>query len=102
MQWSITNESGIDFSEWIFRTLAAGPEPEFTGFQSLAFHAYEYLTASEDNLKRLVFMGREDAALLVATEEVNHDPEVEKQFCGLFREWRARTLPSPSERGGSH
>jgi hypothetical protein len=89
----LANTDGIDFSEWMFRTLAAGPEPEFTGFQSLAFHAHEYLVPNEENVRRLVFMGREDAALLLGTEEVNHDPGVEEQFRKNFAEWRARTLP---------
>jgi hypothetical protein len=72
--------------------MAAGPEPEFTGFQSLSFYAHEFLEATEENLKRLVFMGREDAALMLATEEFGHHPSAERQFRRRFQEWRARTL----------
>ena len=72
----------------MFQTLAIGPEPEFTGFQRLAFHAHEYLEPTEENLRRLIAINREDAALLLATEEVNHDPDAEEVFRKRFQEWR--------------
>jgi hypothetical protein len=86
---------GIDFRDWMFQTLAVGPEPEFTGFQSLAYHAHEYLEASEENLRRLVAIGREDAAILLATEEFGHDPAAEAAFRRTFERWR-KEYPTPT------
>lgn len=80
--------SGVDVREWMFQTLAVGPEPEFTGFQSLAFYAHEYLEDSEENLRRLVAIGREDAAILLATEQVNHDAAAEAVFRKTIERWR--------------
>ncbi|MEO8026119.1 MAG: hypothetical protein ABI823_06580, partial [Bryobacteraceae bacterium] len=92
-----TDDQSIDLNEWMFEALAIGPEPVFTGFQSLAFYAHEFFEPSEWNLRRLVAMGREDAAIMLATESVNHDPFWEEQFRNTFAEWRQESAAAPSE-----
>ena len=83
-----TSHSQIDIRDWMLRTLAVGPEPEFTGCQRLSFHAHEYLEPSEEILRHLVASGREDAALMLAGEASNHDPAIEAHFLQLFEQWR--------------